>query len=193
MRPRNDEKGKKERLPAGGARGLVVWAALTLTSILMLGAAARWGEARAVVDPKIFAAADGPRSGDLPTLLFVFQARDCPSNRALVELWTSLDSRGEVRGLAVGLDFPKDTTTARRLAVDAGLALSFRPDLGRPAERLILGLGFRRTPVTLLLDPTGRVRLALPAPEGPEAFREAEQAVLAHVELLRREAWVAPP
>ncbi len=180
---------------------------VALAAALVLGSGLRWGEARGRPEPERLVAAAGetlPAAADtspaardalptpasaarLPTLLLVFQAGDCPSHGWLLDAWTALHDRSAVRALAVGLGFPRDTSAARRLAEEAGLRLPFRPDLARSAERLMLGLGFRRTPVTLLLDPAGRVRLALPAPDGAAAGEAWVRAVEEHANRLRAE------
>lgn len=170
------------------ARRLTRGMPLVVAAALVFGGALRWGEARASTDPRGLAAALGHGAADEPTLLFVFQAADCPSYGPLMEAWTSLERRGLVRAVAVGLDFPEDTAAARALARNAGLGVSFRPDLARPAERLILGLGFRRTPVTLLLDRRGRVRLALPPPEKAQSYEALGGMVAEQAASLRREA-----
>lgn len=181
------------RFPSG--RAWVFRTAWLLAAAGAVSAALRWGEARAVLEPNVFAEALGSGTSHLPTLLLVFQARDCPSHGALLQVVSALNQRGAVHGVAVGLDFPKDTSAARRLAEEAGLTLPFRSDLAPAAERLILGLGFRQTPVTLLLDGDGRVRLALPAPKDAAGRRVTERVLASHAEQLRNEVspFVAPP
>lgn len=176
------------RTASRAARGLTRGVPLMAAAALAMSGALRWGEARGGTDPAGLAAALGHGVADEPTLLFVFQAADCPSYGPLMEAWTSLKRRGVVRAVAVGLDFPGDTAVARALAQSAGLELPFRPDLAGPAERLILNLGFRRTPVTLLLDRGGRVRLALPPPKKAGSYEALSGMVAEHAASLRREA-----
>lgn len=173
-------------------RGIARLLPLAGAAALMLLAAVRWGGARATADSMALLEDLASPGAAAPTLLFVFQPGDCPNHAALLGSWTELHKARRVRALAIGLGFPSDSASLEELARSAGLDFPFRSDLAAQAERLLFGLGYRRTPVTVLLDRMGRVRLALASPDDPAARREAVRLVGEQADRLRREPTPAP-
>lgn len=171
-------------------RGAAPKLPLILAASLALAAAIRWGGARAIAESLALTAHFTAPGEAVPTLLFVFQPGDCSSHGVLLEAWTELHEAGRVRALAVGLGFPYDS--AAEMARRAGLKIPLRPELESEAERLMFALGYRRTPVTVLVDRAARVRLALASPPDPVARREAVRMVAEHADRIRRESDLLP-
>lgn len=113
----------------------------------------------------------------LPTLLFIYRHEDCRTYAGLVEGWNELHGEGELRVRGVVLDAPEPAAAheIRDVAGRGRPRFPVHPELADRAERLMLRLGFTRTPVAILLDAAGRPRLALP----PEPDRERAERALA--------------
>lgn len=114
-----------------------------------------------------------------PTLLHIFQAEDCPRFRELVRQWNELHRRHRLPVLGVGLDLPTDSAARATVVRASGASFPVRDDPNGEAERLLLRLGYRHTPLAVLLDGRGRPRLVLPPLPGPDGPRRAARAVLA--------------
>ncbi|MFQ5680232.1 MAG: TlpA family protein disulfide reductase [Gemmatimonadota bacterium] len=134
-------------------------AVVALGGVLGGGAALRLAAFLATAPVATFAS-----TGEVPggTLLFAFQPGDCPSRRQLIRRWNALHESGELPVLGVGLHFPKEADRRERILRSAGIRFPVRFDVAGRVERLILRLGYARTPVSLLLDRNGRPRLAVP-------------------------------
>jgi len=109
-----------------------------------------------------------------PTLLYLFQRADCIRHAALQRRWSGLRRAGRAVVLGVPLD---ELPGGERGPRTPNPGFPVRPDLRKEAERLMLELGYRTTPVTVLLDRHGRPRLLLPPP-ADEAAAEAEERVV---------------
>lgn len=160
----------------GAASSLVT----VLVAVLLVAAAVRFGAARAGPPLETLASRFLAESDGRPTLLYVFHQRDCATFGALFEEWAELDRSDALRAVAVGLGFPRSAAVRQGLleASVVGVAVDF--ELARSAERLILGLGYQRTPVAVLLDGEGRVRLALSPGSEPGTRRWAVEVLRDH-------------
>lgn len=125
---------------------------------------------------------DPPRgedpAGDGPTLLHIFQAEDCFGFRELIREWNELHRKRSLPVLGVALHLPPDPSARAAILRASGAAFPVRDDAGGEVERLALRLGFGRTPLSVLLDRTGRPRLVLPPLAGPDGPRRAVRLVL---------------
>ena len=115
-----------------------------------------------------------------PTLLFIFRPDDCAGFSGLIDRWGELHRSGALRVVGVGTRFSNRTRRALEERDPETPGFPVRYDLARLAERLMSVAGHTTTPTSLLLDGTGRLRLAIPPTSDPK-----EQARLA--EQLRRE------
>lgn len=114
-------------------------------------------------------------AGEAPgTLLFVYRRGDCPTFAGLPRRWGRLHDQGVVRviGVPLGDAGPGDGPDA------GGGAPPFpvRADLASAGETLMLRLGFRRTPFSVLLDGAGRVRMVVPPVPGEGTIGVGELA-----------------
>lgn len=126
------------------------------------------------------AAAAGVGGPWRPTLLYLFQSADCARHAALQRRWAGLGRDGLASVVGVRLD-PLEPARADG-APSPGPGFPLRQDLRAGAARLMKRLGYRTTPVTVVLDPRGRPRLVLPPPvdeQSAEAGALAVRAVLA--------------
>lgn len=176
--------------PAGAPRALGRRVVPILGCVLALLGAVRLGERRAEVDHRVPAAIAGDReeaaetgetgeTGERPTVLFVFQPGDCPAFGGLFDLLSEVERSGAARVLGVGVRLRlAGPPAARGRALP--LPIPIRSDVSREGERLILGLGYRRTPVLVLLDREGRVRLAAAAPRDSASQRRLVEVVREH-------------
>lgn len=125
---------------------------------------------------------DPPRGedpdGNGPTLLHIFQAEDCPGFRGLIREWNELHRTRGLPVLGVALDLPRDPSARAAVLRASGATFPVRDDRGGRVERLALRLGFGHTPLSVLLDGTGRPRLILPPLAGPDGPRRAARLVL---------------
>lgn len=124
--------------------------------------------------------------GAAPTLLFIYRRDDCRTYAGLVEKWNELHREGQLRVRGVVLDGPEagGPPEAREASARVRPRFPVHPELAAPAERLMLRLGFVRTPVALLLDAEGRPRLALPPEPDRERAERALALAAAHAALL---------
>lgn len=151
--------------------------------LLLVAAVGIRGESPAGPDPQLLALA----GGGPPVLLLAFQQGDCGTYARGLASWNEVARSGEARVTAVGIRFPDEPLV--RTEVVGALALEYpvRFDLARTGERLLLRLGYRRTPVAMLLDRSGRVRLSFPLPRDAGRARRAVALVLDHARRISRE------
>jgi hypothetical protein len=111
----------------------------------------------------------------------VFQEADCESSLPWLRVFDEPEVRGRVSlsGVVVGRNADPERAADR-------MAFAFRrlPVLaaGRSGAVALWTLGYRSTPYVLIFDPTGRLRLAGPAPAGEEARAAFGATVRALVE-----------
>lgn len=115
-----------------------------------------------------------------PTLLVVFHRADCPRFGGFISAWNALAHTREVRVLGVPLHRSQEEPL-RAGPVLRQADFPFRPGLAPAVEMLLLRMGYRRTPVAVLLDTAGRPRLVVPAEERENACLRAIDLVRAHV------------
>ena len=189
MRPDGAVGGRLRPSP----RGLPWRRAAALTGLLLTlaaGVRAVGIEAARPVAVLPAAAAGTSNEGGRPVLLYLFQGADCARHRELQRRWSELGRSGLVEVVGVPLDpllpesqgpdgAPADALPGGRS--DPGFPV--RPDLRRTAGRLMARLGYRTTPVSILLDGRGRARLVVPPPPKDRAAA-AEAAVRASLEAM---------
>lgn len=113
--------------------------------------------------------------------IVVFQEADCESSLPWLRVFDEPDVRARVSLAGVVVGRGADAARAadrmafafRRLPVQAA---------GRRGAVALWTLGYRSTPYVLIFDPTGRLRLAGPAPAGDEARAAFGATVRALVE-----------
>lgn len=112
---------------------------------------------------------------DRPTLLVLFQPADCQSYTDYLRQWNALADEGEVQVVGV----PLNTHGAAGKPVLDYFTPSFpvRPELARPAARMLRQMGQSRTPVAVLLDGAGRPRMVVPPGRYPRQQVQARMAV----------------
>ena len=157
-------------------RGFVLAGGLALAAVAAVRAAAWLGDGGALRLPAAAAADSGVRR---PTLVYAFHRADCRAHEPLRERWAALAGEGGARVVGVDLDRTGEDLPS------PPFGFPVRPDRGGRVERLLLGLGYGRTPVTLVVDGAGRLRLAVAPSPAPGARRAAEAAVRAALGLGR--------
>jgi hypothetical protein len=122
-----------------------------------------------------------------PALLVVLQPRDCESYRGFVEAMTSL--RGTVEGdvMAVPVNSPSGPDALREAFARLAPRLPVVPEASRDAMLMLAALGYRDTPVALLVDAAGRPAMVI-QPQ-PDPFRQARMTDLIRGEM----AMLRPP
>lgn len=112
----------------------------------------------------------GARTSGAPSAVLVFQIVDCAESRVELAGWSramatsALDAspdvaRPEVVGVLVG-PVPEDDSETRRILDEAGLDFPVRRDHSGRVAHFVHALGYRKTPVALLLDAHGRLERA---------------------------------
>jgi hypothetical protein len=104
-----------------------------------------------------------------PSILFLFRASDCALALRDIERWNGLHRQGIIDVRGVVLDPPR-TLLLDDLARLERIAFPIRG--ARPADVLprLRALGVPNTPVSLILDRQGSVRLVLPAARQVDGF-----------------------
>lgn len=116
-------------------------------------------------------------AGDGPLLLLAFQLADCPDHTALLGGWEDLQRTGQVRVVGAVVDAHSDTLRAERTLRPLGLEFPLRFDLAAPLRTLLLRLGYGRTPVGLLFDAQGRLRLVVSEPQSARSTQAPQRVV----------------
>lgn len=119
------------------------------------------------------------------TLLVVLRSSDCASHGPLLAGWDRLHAEEGVRVVGAVVDAPG--SAAARDSLERGFRVGFplRFDVGEAAEELVLRLGYRATPVSVLLDRRGRARMVLPPGPDPAAVETAVRVAFGHIALIR--------
>lgn len=155
----------------------ILVAALSLAAVALLGVAGtRWVRS-AGLGP--VAAAPALSSDSAATVLVVLRPSDCDSYRPLLDAWSGLQGRAGVRVVGSVVDPPGPGPGRDSLRRRLGPDLPLRFDTGPAAEALVLRLGYRRTPVAVLLDRDGRPRAAVPPVRGDRRATAAAEALAA--------------
>lgn len=105
-----------------------------------------------------------------PSAVLVFQIVDCAESRVdLAGWWKAMTASAlasplaspapVVVGVLVG-PVPEDRSETRRILDEAGLDFPVRRDRSGRVARFVHALGYRKTPVALLLDARGRLERA---------------------------------
>jgi hypothetical protein len=104
-----------------------------------------------------------------PTILFLFRASDCALALRDIERWNVLQNPGVIDVQGVVLDPPR-RLPLDRLARLERIAFPIRDARRRDILPRLHALGVRHTPVSLVLDRQGGVRLVLPAARRADEF-----------------------
>ena len=104
-----------------------------------------------------------------PAILFLFRASDCALALRDLERWNALNRLGGVRVRGVVLDPPAHLSLNDLARLER---IGFPLRRARPRDVLprLQALGVAVTPVSILLDRQGRVRLVLPAARQFDGF-----------------------
>lgn len=160
-----------------GARRFLTW---TGAGLVMVLASAAIDHSRATPAGALRSAAADTRTlsnGEPIRAAVVLQRSDCSGNLRLLELLHRRGVGGRVTlSVLWYVGDARDTTVMRRLlpAWTARVALNPVP---RPALRELALLGHRSTPVVILYDQEGRVRLTSQSPRSPREFAGLRRAI----------------
>ena len=104
----------------------------------------------------------GPADRRVPSVTLVFRVADCALALRDIERWNALHRQGAVDVRGVVLDPPRELPL-RHLARQERIAFPILTRRTREVVPRLRALGVPHTPVSLILDRQGRVRLVLPA------------------------------
>ena len=122
-------------------------------------------------------ALSAPRASGGATLLFVFNPRDCPEALRLGRLWGELYRTREMNVLGVVVDAPREPEALDRVLEEANLAFPVIAEPGSELRAGVAALGYRTTPVSILMDGRLRPRLIVPGIQDSLAQLEAFELV----------------
>lgn len=164
------------RWSPAATRILVVAAA-----VFLVVAALRWGRyaARSAV-----ATAPGLAGDSLPTLLVAMRASDCERYAPLLARLGAASRTGRLRTVGALIGGPGSVPEGDSVARRYGVPFPVRPEAAGAAEALMLRLGYRETPLAVLLDGRGRPRMVLPPPADGEHAARGLGVAEDHIELL---------
>jgi hypothetical protein len=145
-------------------------ALMGLAVAVVLGCTAAMAAARGGPTP-ISALAAAPAAAPAGSYaLVVFQIADCRSGMGFLRAFQDQALRGlPVQGLMIGS--ADDVAYAERRLVNDGTPMDVRA-ADRRLGRVLRQLGYDRTPLVLVLDADGRVRMASGAPHTPAEDRQ---------------------
>lgn len=109
------------------------------------------------------AAAPAP-DGALQVAL-LFQVADCSGSVEALGAWSQVHASRRATVTGYVLDAPESGETPEQLLRGAGLEFPLRRGERRELAALLPALGYASTPLVLVLDGEGRVRIAAPARE----------------------------
>ena len=112
-----------------------------------------------------------------PVLVVLFQPEDCGLYSGLVRLWNELHEEGSVQAMGLGIRFGRHDRESYRSWAGTHPDFPVRFDLGDAAERVMSALGQTHTPIAILLDSEGRVRMVVPPTKDAEDERMLGAAV----------------
>jgi hypothetical protein len=174
--------GNEDSTPLLGRGGMLLVNVLTLLFLLLAAfrAVPAAGEARELGHARTLSAAAAGR----PTLLVLFQDRDCSSAGRFVTDWRRLTAEGSVRVIAVPVNVRSDAGLAEVIA-QFPPDFDVRPELGGAAVSLLRRFRAPYTPVAVLLDPGGRPRMLIPQLDASLNQLEVQAAVTTYLTMLR--------
>jgi hypothetical protein len=124
-------------------------------------------------------------------IVLVFQPHDCSGHRSFVDALNALHRSGRVPVAGIPLNAPRNREELKAALLGFDPAFPLAPELADHAGKLLLEMGFRRTPVALVVDPGGRPLMVVPP--HPVPYREAELIRLATEYLENLRAGAVPP
>ncbi|MDZ4257181.1 MAG: hypothetical protein U0974_03115 [Gemmatimonadales bacterium] len=132
---------------------------LLIVNVLMLRSAQRVTRGAASI---LAGDTGGGSATRLPTVYVIFQSADCRTALHSMAVWSDIHHRklANVRGLL--LDAPRDETTRRELLDNGGITFPVADADAGEVGVVLKQLGYSQSLVAVLVDPLGRVRLALP-------------------------------
>lgn len=145
---------------------------LATAALLALLAASRIGGNRALSPVPDLAGGRGK-----PTLVFLFQPRDCIAYAGLVRRWSALARDSALHVVGLGIGFGPPAATGDPILGEPKPAFPVRYDLTGAANRLLARLGHLETPTSVLLDARGRPLMIVP-PVAEEAAQEHASTLL---------------
>jgi hypothetical protein len=145
---------------------------LCLLATALLGFRSVRAAPAAVEMPAMLAAGD---STTLPAVAVVFRLEDCSGSIDRLAAWGAVRDAGDARVYGFVVQPPGDDAQVRRTLDGSGIRY---PVLAAPDayfQRVIGWMGFTRTPVALVFDRDGRVRMALPL-DGRSGAEDVQRA-----------------
>jgi hypothetical protein len=122
--------------------------------------------------PSMLAAGD---SSSAPAVAVVFRLEDCSGSIERLAAWGGLSDAGTARVYGFVVDPPGDDAEVRRILDGSGIRFPVLAAQDRYFPRVLGALGFERTPVVLLFDREGRVRMAMPL-DGRSGAEDVQRA-----------------
>lgn len=157
----SDQSGRCRPALLAGYAALFLTAGLAWRLTDRLDAATRpWAE---VLDPV------GPAHRRVPSITLVFRMTDCALALRDIERWNALYRQGTVDVRGVVLDPPRKLSL-RHLARRERIAFPILPGRMREVVPRLRALGVPQTPVSLIIDRQGSVRLVLPGARQFDGF-----------------------
>jgi hypothetical protein len=174
--------GNEDSPPRLRRGGMLLVNGVTLLFLLLAAfrAVPAAGEARA----RSHARALGAAAAGRPTLLVLFQDRDCSGASRFVTDWRRLTADGSVRVIGVPVNVRSDAALAEVIA-QFPPGFDLRPELEGAAVSLLRRFRAPYTPVAVLLDPGGRPRMLIPQLEASLNQLEVQAAVTTYLTMLR--------
>lgn len=133
---------------------------LAATAALLLRAARAPGHATAP-PPDLTA---GDTAG--PLVAVVFRLRDCGARIEQLTAWNPADGAAATRVVGYVTDPPRDGAEVTEVLSGSGIRFPVRRSGSEYFARLLPQLGYRKTPVAVVFDAAGQVRLAVPLDDG---------------------------
>ncbi len=119
-----------------------------------------------------------------PTLLIVFQEKDCTSFARFVTDWRRLVQHDSIRVIGVPINV-KAPDELERISKQFPVQFPLRPELAPQANALLRMLNRNHTPAAVLLDHAGRPLMVVPGTEASINQLEVQFAILSYLRMLR--------
>jgi hypothetical protein len=111
-------------------------------------------------------------------VLVIFQARDCAGYRTFFDALSGLARQRKGQVLGVAVNSAGDGRELRRAIADFSPAFPVADRFEAQAARILASMGYRNTPLAVVIDPSGRPSLILPPQLNP--YRQAQMIQIAN-------------
>ena len=129
------------------------------------------------------APAPGDAAGsERPTVAILLHPRDCADRVEALTAWNDLHRSGKARVIGLVTEGTGVSGELDRISRGAGIGFPLRYVEARHFRQVLASMSYRATPLAVLLDGAGRVRLAVPLETGRP--RNAVNMVAQHLSTL---------